>query len=74
LFGTSTDPGQYKPHPDPNQERFFFGLLRECLEKGVLSEAQLREEMQQDHIRHDAFEVIDRTPPLASEGRLSREF
>jgi hypothetical protein len=74
LFGASTDPGQYKPHPDPNQERFFFGLLRECLEKGVLSEAQLREEMQQDHIRHDAFEVIDRTPPLASEGRLSREF
>ncbi len=64
LFGEYRLLGQYKPHPDPNQELFFFGLLRECLEKGIISEAQVREEMQQNHIRHDAFEVIDRTPPL----------
>jgi len=58
--------GHYKRHPDPNQERFFFGLLRECLEKGVVSEALLRQEMARNHIRHDALDVIERTPPLAS--------
>jgi hypothetical protein len=59
-------PPRYTAHPDPNQERFFFGLLRECLETGQVSEAQLREEMRLDHIRHDALEVIERTPPLAA--------
>ena len=28
----------------------------------------LREEMRQNHVRHDAFEVLERTPPL---GRLN---
>jgi len=59
-------PPNYARHPDPAQERFFFGLLRECLEKGVISEAMLREEMERNHVRHDAFEVIERTPPLAA--------
>jgi hypothetical protein len=59
-------PSRYTSHPDPNQERFFFGLLRECLERGVVSEALLRDEMKQNHIRHDALEVIERTPPLAA--------
>ena len=26
----------------------------------------LREEMRQNHVRHDAFEVLERTPPLAA--------
>jgi hypothetical protein len=56
----------YLPHPDPNQERFFFGLLRECVERGIVTEERLREEMRQNHIRHDAFEVLERTPPLAA--------
>jgi hypothetical protein len=50
----------------PNQERFFFGLLRECLEKGVVSEQMLREEMARNHVRHDALELVERTPPLAA--------
>ena len=45
---------------------FFFGLLRECLDKGILTEDKLREEMAMNHIRHDAFEILDRTPPLAA--------
>jgi len=65
LFGEYALLGQYKPHPDPNQERFFFGILRECIEKDIISEDLLREEMRQNHIRHDAFEVIERTPPPA---------
>jgi hypothetical protein len=66
LLGRYGGLGQYRPHPDPRQERFFFGLLRECLEKGVITEAMLREEMARNHVRHDAFEVIERTPPLAA--------
>ncbi len=58
--------GHYRPHPDPNQERFFFGLLRECVEQGIVSEDLLRQEMRQNHVRHDALEVLDRTPPLAA--------
>ncbi|HEX5078886.1 MAG TPA: hypothetical protein VFV80_07005 [Geminicoccaceae bacterium] len=66
LFGRYALLGQYKRHWDPNQENFFFGLLRECLEKGVISEAMLREEMERNHVRHDAFEVLERTPRLAA--------
>jgi hypothetical protein len=64
LFGRYGGLGTYKPHPDPNQERFFFGLLKECLEQGVIDEALLRREMEQNHVRHDAFEVMARLAPL----------
>jgi hypothetical protein len=66
VFGDYTFLGHYKPHPDPNQERFFFALLRECLEKGIVSEGLLKQEMRQNHVRHDALEVIERTLPLAA--------
>lgn len=65
VFGEHAFRGRYAAHPDPNQERFFFGLLRECLDKGVIEEALLQEEMQRNHVRHDAMEVLERTPPLA---------
>ena len=60
------EPRTYRPHPDRRQEEFFFGLLRECLLSGVVTEAMLRQEMRRNHVRHDAFEVLDRTPPLAA--------
>ncbi|MBK8174118.1 MAG: hypothetical protein IPK66_02060 [Rhodospirillales bacterium] len=66
VFGDYAFLGHYVPHPDPNQERFFFGLLRECVDKGIVSEDLLREEMRQNHIRHDAFEVLEKTIPLAA--------
>jgi hypothetical protein len=56
----------YRRHPDPNQERFFFGLLRECLDKGIVDEARIRDEMRQNHVRHDALDLLRRTPPLAA--------
>jgi hypothetical protein len=65
VFGEYGLLGKYKTHPDPNQERLFFGLLRECLEQGKVSEDLLREEMAKNHVRHDAFEVLERTEPLA---------
>ncbi len=66
LFGDYTFTGTYKPHPDPRQEQFFFGLVRECLDKGIITEAQLREEMAKNHLRHDALELVERIPPLAA--------
>lgn len=66
LFGAHAFLGRYRRHPDTNQESFFFGLLRECLEKGIVTEDLVRGEMNENHVRHDAFEVIERTPPLAA--------
>lgn len=57
--------GRYQPHPDPHQEAFFFGLLRECLDAGTVTEAELRREMDLRHLRRDAFEVLDHTPALS---------
>ena len=64
MFGDYGLLGHYAAHPDKNQEQFFFGLLRECLEKGIISEDMVRDEMRQNHVRHDAFEVVERTPQL----------
>ncbi len=64
LFGEYGLLGKYKAHPDRNQEQFFFGLLKECLEQGKISEDFLREEMARNHVRHDAFEVLARVPAL----------
>lgn len=64
LFGDYRFAGTYKAHPDPQQELFFFGLLKECLDHSVVTEAMLRDEMRHNHIRHDAMELLSRTPAL----------
>jgi hypothetical protein len=64
FFGDYGLLGRYAPHPDRNQENLFFGLLRECLEKGVISEAEIKHAMSHNYVRHDAFEVIAKVPPL----------
>jgi hypothetical protein len=64
LFGDYRFAGTYKTHPDPTQERFFFGLLRECLDAGIITESMLRDEMRHNHVRHDAMEILSRTPAL----------
>jgi hypothetical protein len=66
MFGDYGLAGSYRHHPDPNQERFFFALVRECLDQGVLTEEMLREEMARNHLRHDALSLIERTPPLTA--------
>jgi hypothetical protein len=62
LFGEYGLMGRYQPHPDPNQERLFFSLLRESVDRGVIAEELLREEMRRNHIRHDALDLLRRTP------------
>lgn len=64
LFGEYGLMGNYRAHPDRNQEWFFFGLLKECLAQGLIDAALLRDEMARNHVRHDAFEVLARTPDL----------
>ncbi len=64
LFGEYGLMGHYKAHPDPNQEDLFFGLLKECLEQDIVTEDLVREQMRLNHVRHDALEVLERTPPL----------
>jgi hypothetical protein len=54
--------GRYRAHPDPRQEQLFFGLLRECVEQGVVTEAFLREEIRRGHLRPDAFDLLEMTP------------
>lgn len=58
--------GKYKKHPDPRQEALFFALLKECLDNGSISEQQIRDEMQANHVRHDALEMARRAPALGS--------
>ena len=70
VGGEAKAPSYYEPHPDPNQERFFFTLLRECLEQGTVSEDRLREEIRRNHVRHDALEILARTPPSAATPRF----
>lgn len=66
FFGDYAFVPNYKVHPDPRQEAFFFGLLRECVDQRIVSEEFIREEMARNHVRHDAFEVMDRVAPLAA--------
>ena len=37
----------------PNQERLFFGLLKECYEKGIVTEAGLNAKMAEVRARFD---------------------
>ena len=56
--------GKYDPHPDKRQEQFLFGLVKECLENGTLTEKMLQDEMRQNHVRHDALDLIMQVPDL----------
>jgi hypothetical protein len=64
LFGEYALLGHYNRHPDPRQEALFFGLLRECLDQGVIGEDLLRAAMRSDHIRHDALERLAAAPAV----------
>lgn len=58
LLGRPPAGPRYVPHPDPRQQELFFRLLQECLEQGVVDASFLRREMRQNHLRHDAFAVL----------------
>ncbi len=64
LLGDHALLGRYRRHPDRNQEDLFFGLLAEAVEAGLVDEAAIRREMEQNHVRHDALERLENTRPL----------
>ena len=49
----------YRAHPDARQERMFFFLLKECLDEGSITPRFLRRAMRRNHLRKDAFTVLD---------------
>ena len=59
LFGEYAFLGRYQRHSDPKQEAYFFSLLRECLQQGVVSEEMLRQEIRSQHLRPDALEIVE---------------
>jgi len=65
LFGDHALLGRYARHPDRNQEALFFGLLKEAYEKGLVTDAQIKEAMSNNFIRHDSYDVMKSVPPLA---------
>jgi hypothetical protein len=67
IFGEYGLLGRYKSHPDDKQERLFFALLKECFDKGIVTRDMLGEQMRLNHVRHDALEVMARTPTLAEQ-------
>lgn len=66
FFGRDRLIGHYRRHPDRAQEQLFFGLLRECIDLGIVTESMLQDEMTRNHIRHDAFAVLDEAQRLAA--------
>ena len=66
IFGDHGLLGHYARHPDRNQETFFFKLLQECLDKGLIEEATIRDAMKRNFLRHDALDVVSRLPRQAA--------
>jgi len=58
--------GVYKPHPDPKQEQFFFGLLREALAANAFPLSIVEEEIEYRHVRSDALALINSAGTKAS--------
>jgi hypothetical protein len=49
-------PSRYQPHPDKRIEAAFFGLLRDAVRDGAVTEAQIRGEVEARHVRPDLLE------------------
>ena len=54
---------KHRRNPDPRQERFFFELLADALEAGVVSGEELSREVSDRNVRPDVFEVLARYSP-----------
>lgn len=51
---------RYSNHPDRNQEALVFSLLADLVDSGEVTADELRAEMDANHVRHDAPELIER--------------
>ena len=64
MFGDHAFLGRYARHPDPRQEALFYGLLKGAYEAGMVTDAQIKDAMEKNYIRHDSVEVMKAAPPL----------
>lgn len=53
-----THPTHYQRHPDKNIEKFFFGLAREALTAGAITETEVKDAIAAGHIRKDALAML----------------
>jgi hypothetical protein len=51
---------RYRPHPDPNQEAYFYALLAEGLDTGSIDRADVEREIALGHVRPDSLSLVDR--------------
>ena len=51
---------RYTPHPDANQEAYFYALLAEALDCGSIGRADVERAVQLGHVRPDSPALIDR--------------
>ena len=66
IFGEYSLLGTYERHPDPARERLSFGLLRACIEQGIVDQHMLKDAIREAQVRPDILRVIERAPPLAA--------
>ncbi|MEM7499191.1 MAG: hypothetical protein AAF371_14510 [Pseudomonadota bacterium] len=50
---------RYRPHPDPNQERYIFALLADLLDTGGVTEAEIETEIARSNVRPDALRLVE---------------
>ncbi|MDP3920798.1 MAG: hypothetical protein Q8R76_08345 [Candidatus Omnitrophota bacterium] len=51
--------GRHERHPDANQEKLWFSLLKGALRDGFISESDLRNEIEKKHVRSDALAILE---------------
>ena len=51
---------RYRPHPDPNQEAYFYALLAEAVDSGAIDRAQVEREAALGYVRPDSLALIER--------------
>jgi hypothetical protein len=66
ILGRPPGSRTYERHPDPNQERLFFALLRQAVDDGAIAESFLRREIGLGRLRPDALDMIGRTEVKAA--------
>ena len=63
VFGEYGLLGRYQEHPDRQQEQFFFGLLKECIESGSVSEDLVRLSVGSASPKRSAIAIRSLCPP-----------
>jgi hypothetical protein len=51
---------RYRPHPDPQQEAYFYALLAEALDTRSIDRSEVEREIALGHVRPDSLALIER--------------